>query len=147
MGKGFSKSAPKLWCFSGHVWKFQNHSGAVMNPRFSDSEEFWDFLLCRLFVLMGNLLFPRWLWREPKLMCENINTLKNNTGFGAESAEQQFWLDCSQIGIITNWTHRVGRERKTLSYNCSKRRKDFERIRTSSHITSSMHLRCHILCF
>lgn len=57
MEKGFSKSAPKLWCFSGHVWKFQNHSDAVVKPKLSDSEEFWDFLLCRLFVLMGNLLF------------------------------------------------------------------------------------------
>lgn len=57
MEKGSSKSALKLWCFSGNVWKFQNHSGAVVNPKLSDSEEFGDFLLCRLFVLMGNLLF------------------------------------------------------------------------------------------
>lgn len=100
MEKGFSKSAPKLWWFSDHVWKFQNHSGAVVKPKLSDSEEFWDFLLRRLFVLMGNLLFQGGSHISSKLMCENIDTSKNNAGFGAESAEQQLWVGSSQTGLV-----------------------------------------------
>lgn len=139
MEKGFSKSAPKLWCFSSHVLKFQNHSGAVVNHKLPDSEEFGDFLLCRLFVLMGNLLFQGGCGGNPN-WCMKASTL-----WKIMQVWSRICRTAALVGLITNWADSVGRERKPLSYDCSKIRKGFERTRALSHVTSSVYLRCHLL--
>lgn len=110
MEKGFSKSAPKLWWFSGHVWKFQNHSGAVAKPKLSDREEFWDFLLRRLFVLMGNLLFQGGCGGNPN-WCVKISTLRKIT----QGLEQD--LQNSSSGWARHklgWWSRQGKENPFL---------------------------------
>lgn len=104
--KGFSKSAPKLWCFSGHVWKFQNRPGGYCG----EPQDIWQWGILGFYAVQavcfnGWFAFPRWLWRESTLMWDNIDTWKNNTGFGAESAEQQLWLGWSQTGIIMSWAN------------------------------------------
>lgn len=103
MEKGFSKSAPKLWCFSSRVWKFQNHSGAVVNHKLLDSEEFGDFLLCRLFVLMDNLLFQGGCGGNPN-WC-----IKTSTVWKIMQIWSRICRTAALVGLITNWAnHKLG---------------------------------------
>lgn len=103
MEKGFSKSAPKLWCFSSRVWKFQNHSGAVVSHKLLDSEEFGDFLLCRLFVLMDNLLFQGGCGGNPN-WC-----IKTSTVWKIMQIWSRICRTAALVGLITNWAnHKLG---------------------------------------
>lgn len=89
---------------------FQTHSGAVVNLKLSDSEEFWDFLLCRLFVLMGNLLFQGGCGGNPN-WCVKTSTLGKITQ-GLEQNLQNSssgWAD-HKLG----WWSRQGKENHSL---------------------------------